>query len=126
MTQQEWKARLAIVTAFANGEEIQYYYWGSWHTCKDLDFAHPSEGYRIKPKPLSYRPWKSEEVPVGCQLRRKEYPKTRIICLGTTGGAISYPIFNGENTMISLDVMLSTLEHSIDQGKTWLPCGVSI
>jgi len=33
---------------------------------------------------------------------------------------------DGENIMISLDEMLSKFEHSIDQGKTWLPCGVSM
>ena len=40
--------------------------------------------------------------------------------------AIVTAFANGENIMISLDEMLSKFEHSIDQGKTWLPCGVSM
>ena len=83
--------------------------------------------FRIKPEP-KLRPWRPEEVPVGALMRNKKDPRlyrSLILCVNDTGYCIVIP--NGcSNTLDSqsMDGMLRLREHSLDHGKTWLPCGV--
>jgi hypothetical protein len=86
--------------------------------------------YRIKPEP-KYRPWTAEEVPVGALLRRLFQPNKITVILGTTQQEL---ILSGLPPACSLFISdLFTyhgghsgdrVEHSLDHGKTWLPCGV--
>ena len=52
MTPQQAKELLPIITAFANGEEIEYKTnSGKWYPVyAGLEFSNPSDWYRIKPK----------------------------------------------------------------------------
>jgi hypothetical protein len=82
------------------------------------------------------RPWKPEEVPVGALLRSSTYhPERKVIILGVilNCGNIQRPALtfrgdcgtNDDHYYLN-DLITSTLkmEHSLDHGKTWLPCGV--
>jgi len=93
---------------------------------------NPEYEYRIKPEP-KYRPWTAEEVPVGALLHRLFEPNKITVILGTTSDKV---ILSGPAPAGSLFINdLFTyhgghngdrVEHSLDHGKTWLPCGVLI
>ena len=65
--------------------------------------------YRVKPEP-KLRPWTADEVPLGAQLRYK--------------GDTSRSLLGITATDEIRKEWLAEREHSIDGGKTWLPCGV--
>ena len=66
--------------------------------------------YRIKPTPV-LRPWTADEVPLGAWIRFKKVIDDRSVLAWTS-------------TQRDRDMWLDEREHSIDGGKTWLPCGV--
>lgn len=61
MTREEAKKLLPIITAYAEGKEIELEDTdGNWNNKSDLSFCRPPECYRIKPEP-KYRPFESAE-----------------------------------------------------------------
>jgi hypothetical protein len=102
---------IRIMQAFVDGKELismrtpavtaddPYWNWGN-----------DTKMYRIKPT-ATLRPWTADEVPLGMQARNREYPKTRWLIDRTS---------SEENRKDWCE----KYEHSIDCGKTWLPCGV--
>ena len=55
MNREQAKALLPIITAFAEGKEIQFLdSFGKWNydESTDFGFVYPAERYRIKPEPL--------------------------------------------------------------------------
>ena len=79
--------------------------------------------FRLAPEPPAkkYRPWAPEEVPVGALIRAVG-SKWRGLILGVTApGRIEH--FAGRT---DLCYACENHEHSIDNGKTWLPCGVEV
>ena len=66
--------------------------------------------YRIKPA-AKLRPWTADEVPLGAWMRFKKVIDDRSILAWTS-------------TQRDRDMWMDEREHSIDGGKTWLPCGV--
>ena len=68
-----------------------------------------------------YRPWTPEEVPVGVLIRAIGL-KWRGLILGVNAqGQIEH--FVGRT---DLGYACGNHEHSLDNGKTWLPCGVEV
>ncbi len=70
------------------------------------------------------RPWKAEEVPVGAILRNvgaRDPYKWMIVAVCSDGITTC-----GGNEVLTRDAkfFLGKCEHSIDGGRTWLPCGV--
>lgn len=64
-------------------------------------------------------PWNEEEVPVGAILRHKGKKlsiKYLIVCNQECG-------LTGYNANWSFEYLASDMEHSLDNGRTWLPCG---
>lgn len=56
MTPQQAKALLPIITAFAEGKQIQLKYQDEkWHTLEDPEFNAEPWLYRIKPEPKRMR-----------------------------------------------------------------------
>ena len=52
MTRDEAKQLLPIITAFANGEDVQAYYGAEgWQSKEDHGFSWQPDRYRIAPKP---------------------------------------------------------------------------
>lgn len=119
MNIEQTKEAIRVMQAFVDGKEVQRHgkQWNpkeslkpDWsdidEPCWDFDNCY----YRIKPTP-TFRPWTADEVPLGMQARIREYPKTRWLIDRTS---------SEENRKDWCE----KYEHSIDGGKTWLPCGV--
>lgn len=126
MNLSQAKEYLPFVQAAAEGKIIQFRSKSNdnWYDSDNLSFTD-DYCYRIKPSP-TYRPWKPEEVPVGALLRKKDAKHFDVFLItGRTmfeGIAYIYaePWFNGNEPVTSERMM--QFEHSIDNGKTWLPC----
>lgn len=77
---------------------------------------------RAKKQP-TLRPWKPEEVPVGAVVK---HGSNRWLITAVWNGK---PFLNGcdqhdDERSASLQTLTNGYEHSLDLGKTWLPCGV--
>ena len=120
------KEYLPFVQAAADGKTIQNNNGGEWVDVTEPGFSMSPNSYRIKPSP-TLRPWRPEEVPVGALLRpitTSSLNKDIELIIGVStleGNAVLYTGFGYERTA---EVILRDKEHSLDQGKTWLPCGV--
>ncbi len=137
MNKDNAKDFLPLVQALSERKVIQLYYDNTWHDHENIKFDSSPDKYRIKPTPR-LRPWKPEEVPVGKLIRSKTMAPTLILCAKTEYGNIKCPalfFFGGfyawQNEPSLSHMFLGDLvtsnskhEHSLDHGKTWLPCGV--
>lgn len=124
-TKEHLEAMLPIMEAWVKGKTIEYFddsteMWvevnhQSAHWSVDYD-------YRIKPEKTP-RPWKMEEVPIGALIRTKagNCPYKALII-----SASEYQVCFGDHTYDFDEDDLNYFEHSVDGGKTWLPCGVMI
>lgn len=113
---------IAIIQAHKEGKRIECKFINfpdEWEFVDTPKWNFESCNYRIAPTP-KLRPWRPEEVPVGAQLRCITDHTIRYMI---TGCSSSY-------VWITMDCkphyknMLDTYEHSLDNGRTWLPCGV--
>ena len=119
MTREQTIEAIRIMQAFVDGKEVQYLgkKWDSKESFKQ-DWCYTLSplwnwehyDYRIKPTPV-LRPWTADEVPLGAWMRFKLIPSERYLITQST---LSLP----------LQQWFQDREHSIDGGKTWLPCGV--
>jgi hypothetical protein len=77
---------------------------------------------RIKPEP-KLRPWKPEEVPVGALYKWNGHVS---VILAVCDNALKFVDHEGDINGNFLDrgCISKKSEHSLDGGKTWLPCGV--
>ena len=60
MERKNAKELLPIITAFAEGKEIQFFHCGVWSDLLSPKFDKEAFLYRVKPEP-TYRPFKSVE-----------------------------------------------------------------
>ena len=122
MTREQAVQLWPIIKAFGEGKTIQYAENGNWDNLGDgLYFDDASSNYRIKPEP-HLRPWKPEEVPVGSVVRNKATYNTYLIVGRWVEGKDC--VMLAGDAFYNCEIMLSKYEHSLDHGKTWLPCGV--
>ena len=80
--------------------------------------------FRLAPEPPAkkWRPWTAEEVPVGAQVRYKNNKQSiRMLIVSNME-----PNLLGEMSAWTLGDLFCSMEYSIDNGKTWLPCGVEV
>lgn len=80
-------------------------------------------------KPETLRPWTPFEVPLGALVRSK-LPHaaeggcwTTIIGKSHDGDVLTFE-HEPEDALTSCVKLFKNSEHSVDNGKTWLPCGV--
>ena len=119
MNIEQTKEAIRVMQAFVDGKEVQRHgkKWNpkeslkpDWsdidEPCWDFDNCY----YRIKPTP-TFRPWTADEVPLGAWMR--DFSKQDYRWLIQTSG----------NDDTRKDWFVN-YEHSIDNGKTWPPCGV--
>lgn len=114
---------LPLIQAAKDGKTIQKWDCGQWFDCtnqSDLSFRHSIAEYRIKPEP-KMRAWKPEEVPVGAIVKTNDTGSRWVIIGVNNEGQIAIA---GDDEMWSPSWVLSNYTHSLDHGKTWLPCGV--
>ncbi len=123
MNKNNAKDYLPLVQALAEGKTIQWMPGDSamckWEDRVEMDFSQPPFAYRIKPEP-KLRPWRPEEVPVGALLKNKTN-RDRTMIVGISVDTIY--MFN-ESRRDYIHKLFTYWEHSLDNGKTWLPCGV--
>lgn len=130
MIREQAREAAAVMLAWADGKTIQCRRRSSGEWCgiepgctaTILSWDWDEFEYRVKPEP-KLRPWTADEVPVGAITRSKD-SMNRL--------NRSRQIIEGENGMVAFlcgapctfSCLLETREHSLDGGKTWLPCGV--
>jgi hypothetical protein len=123
MTRQEAKQLLPVIQAFADGKAVDYFNGETWSALHDRpSFTDPIECYRIKPEP-KLRPWRPEEVPLGAWFRMCE-GGWRLGMVAVAHSAVVIGVTATRQEAVSFEVLRDQYEHSIDGGKTWLPCGI--
>lgn len=84
--------------------------------------------FRLAPEPPAkkFRPWTPEEVPVGAMLRTARAGQPfRWMIVSVCGSGIT--TCGGDSCKTHKhQYLLDSSEHSLDSGKTWLPCGVEV
>ena len=111
MNIEQTKEAIKVMQAFVDGKEVQARDVGleRWNAVIIPRWNLEDFEYRIKPTP-TLRPWTTDEVPLGSIMRTKGLEGRCIIIDTETSDDRSY--------------WLNAREHSIDNGKTWHPCGV--
>ena len=112
MNIEQTKETIRVMDASINGMEVESKLIGTydWVLDKNPSWNWLNYDYRIKPT-AKLRPWTADEVPLGAWIRFKDKPQDRHLL-----GWVS--------VQADRDSWLDEREHSIDGGKTWLPCGV--
>ena len=83
--------------------------------------------FRLAHEPLAkkFRPWTPEEVPVGALFRFNNTGSHQWIVTGCN--LVVIHVSNPARNSIPMeDALTEGCEHSLDNGKTWLPCGVGV
>lgn len=114
MTPENAKKFLPLITAFANGEQLQYRPDLSelWEDRNEIFFTSDLECYRIKPKP-TWRPWKPSECPKVFVVA----PKSHKRCSGTYQAAI---LCVNEQEVVVSDGHASRCEPHSNANHEWL------
>ena len=119
MTREKAREAAAVMLAWADGKEVECKYWYGWVTIDQPNWNWEDLDYRIKPA-KTLRPWTADEVPLGAWLRYKGNQQSiRFLIVSNMERGIA-----GYNTHWPYQALLEEMEHSLDGGKTWLPCGV--
>lgn len=127
MTKEEARQNAEVMMAYTEGKTIQIKSMSSgWIDCphnSNPSFEFNFASYRIKPTTPTptYRPWKSEEVPVGALITGKGKGRYLINGIAANG----YKIYYSRHAEVTInDLLDDEWTYSTDQGKTWQPCGV--
>jgi len=111
MNIEETKEAIRVMQAYVDGKEVQYKVpIGEWISTDQPAWNFVGYIYRVK-STAKLRPWTADEVPVGGQIRNKAIPEYRWLIDRTADLTVR-------------NKWLENHEHSTDNGKTWLPCGV--
>lgn len=105
------------------GEESVYSWSSNGSYSKISATSHDLISEWSEPK---LRPWKMEEVPLGAWVRNKVSKTYKSIIIAVTECDCIVVAANGAASLYNQtsEEMLNFREHSTDNGKTWLPCGV--
>lgn len=84
-----------------------------------------SRSFRLAPEPPAkkFRPWAPEEVPVGAQAKTKVCDSEIQMIVGRNLLGV---LLAQDSGAYPFRDMLELRLHSIDGGKTWMPCGVEV
>ena len=92
-----------------------------------LVFNGDGHRFRLAPETPAkkFRQWTPGEVPVGARFRFNNTGSHQWIITGWNAAVIH--VSNPARNSIPMGLALSeNCEHSLDNGKTWLPCGVEV
>ena len=79
--------------------------------------------YRINPKKL--RPWSIREVPTDAWFRRLDTVQSSLESRVVGRSILSGTIFlGGRDFSMTTEYLAKCFLHSLDNGTTWLPCGI--
>lgn len=119
--------RIAVMQAALEGKPVQYRDGcEKWFYVEISSWNWGNADYRIDPasRPKTLKPWTIDTVPIGAWLRNKGSSEAGGISLLIGASVNGIYCCNGLRSPFPyLDVM-NMFEHSIDSGRTWLPCGV--
>jgi hypothetical protein len=89
---------------------------------------NPNYRFRLAPVPPAkkWRPWTAEEVPVDAWFKGENGIGFKLTHADLWSGSKFPTVANGSGAHHSLNCILKIWTHSIDHGKTWLPCGVEV
>jgi hypothetical protein len=118
MNQSEAREMWPIIKAWSEGNTLEVA-GEPVKSHRSIIFDGAPSIYTIKPEP-KLRPWKSEEVPVGALYKQRNNAHRGLI-VGIVGNNVQ--LGNGSGYDLERD-LLRDYQHSLDHGKTWLPCGV--
>jgi hypothetical protein len=112
MNREQTIEAIRIMQSFVDGKEVISQFVTSpqatdnpsWNWVNDIS------AYRIKPT-ATPRPWTVDEVPLGAWMRKKQDVTHRWVVIDTGNELWRQAWFEDS-------------EHSTDNGKTWLHCGV--
>lgn len=126
MNKDNAKYYLPLVQALSEGKKIEAKSFNGWYPCDELNWLCHHSSYRIKPE-SKLRPWKPNEVPVGAliNLDDRKVINGMYIIVACDNIGIVYSNTAALPSLIKTeykDIINNT--YSLDQGKTWLPCGV--
>jgi hypothetical protein len=122
--------KIAVMQAAAEGKriEIRVRHGGNWCIDPTPQWDWIMFLYRVHPDDLNppptpkLRPWRPEEVPLGALIQCKGGGCWRTMIVGYNQAQTpSVLIPDGR---ISPETLFNFDEHSLDGGRTWLPCGV--
>lgn len=126
----EGKLQTRSISTSSEWNDVNYNY----NFNGQIGSGEPFSLYRRKPTEPTLRPWKPEEVPVGALIRYNKDNKTRCLITGITNknNINHWAMLVGNADLYHRGVVFlndainstSNYEHSLDHGKTWLPCGV--
>ena len=118
MTKEKAREAAQVMLAWADGKEVECKYPYGWDKVDMPNWDWLAFTYRIKPT-ATLRPWTPDEVPLGAWMRsRQGIWRSLIVAVDSNGKIIVH--YRG----IEREDGLEHYEHSLDGGKTWLPCGV--
>jgi hypothetical protein len=123
-SQNDIEKMFELLTAIKEWKVIQYKFSDNeWRdVIHDTIAFHHMPDWRIKPE-VKYRPWTLDEIPLPSVLRRKNGNIKWLITAVSHDGiytASEAPIFS------SFKSLLDECKYTIDNGKTWHPCGVEV
>ena len=102
---------IRVMQAYVDGKEVEYERPdGIWMLINRPLWDWNTQEYRIKPTPV-LRPWTADEVPLGAWMRNAPDGQYRWL-------------ISSSSLDESRKEWLNDCEHSTDNGKNWLPCGV--
>jgi hypothetical protein len=111
MNIEQTKEAIKVMQAFVDGKEVEAFSpCQKWERATKPRWGWDDTQYRIKPTP-TFRPWTSDEVPIGGQIRSKHSRDYRFLIDRTANAEVR-------------EDWLKDYEHSTDGGKTWKECGV--
>jgi hypothetical protein len=113
MTRTQAKNLLPYIAAFAEGKRVDVLSGGNWLPVAENTEFLPGLTYRIAPEP-KFRPWTSEEVPMGLCVRAKSLHAWK----GIINQAIDDRVCLGVCPAISLADLFKSYEQ-----LTGEPCG---
>ena len=118
MTREQTKEAIRVMQAYVDGKDVECKYLGGWERIDQPNWNWNNHDYRIKPT-KTLRPWTANEVPLGAWLRHSGQGRKAIIIDVTFDQQIGI-----HGSYFSPQFVFENCEHSLDCGKTWLPCGV--
>jgi hypothetical protein len=111
MNIEETKEAIRVMQAYVDGKEVEAFSpCQKWERVSAPRWGWDDNQYRIK-FTATLRPWTADEVPLGAWMRKKQDVPHRWVVIDTGNELWRQGWFEDS-------------EHSIDGGKTWLPCGV--
>lgn len=119
--------KIAVMQAAAEGKRIEFshpVHNNEWRIITEPSWQWGVANYRVHPddlNPKALRPWRPEEVPLGAQFRIYGAHGYRSIALAVRPSEHGVRFYD---VVVTTELLLSDHQHSLDGGRTWLPCGV--